>query len=60
MNEHNLISMWRDVVDSPPERILQVDLEGALQSKIRKDTGGVQEGLGGNLSSKMRGVDLMR
>ena len=42
MNKDQLGSMGRDVVDSPPERILQVDLDGCLQYNIRKHTGGVQ------------------
>ena len=47
-------------MDIPPEIILQVALEGALKSKIRNETGGVQEGLGSKFSRKRRGVDLTR
>ena len=43
INEHQLRSMWRDGVKSSPERILQMALYGALQSKRRKETGCVQE-----------------
>ena len=60
MNEKQLVSIWRYVVDITPERILQVALEGDLKSNIRNDTGGVQEGLGSKFSRKRRGVDLMR
>ena len=37
MNEEQLGIMWRDVVASPPYRILQVGLEGNLQTKGREE-----------------------
>ena len=43
INEQQLVSMCRDVVDSPTVRILQVALEGVVQYKRREDTGGVQK-----------------
>ena len=43
MNKQQLVSMCRDVVDSPTVRILQVALEGVVQYKRREDTGGVQK-----------------
>ena len=46
-------------MDSPPSRILRVDLVGGIQSKIGEETWGVQEGLGSNLSRKRRVAELM-
>ena len=60
INEQRLGSMWIDEVDSPPVRILIVALERTLHYKRTEDTGGVQEGFGGNLSGERRGADSMR
>ena len=45
---------------SLPKVILQVDLEGGIQSNRIEETEGVQEILGSSLSRKSRGTYLMR
>ena len=45
---------------SLPKVILQVDLEGGIQSNRIEETEGVQEILGSSLSGKSRGAYLMR
>ena len=60
MNKEQLGSMWRDIVDSINDMILQVGLEGDLNTNGREDMRGTQDGLGRNLPRKSRGADLAR
>ena len=53
-------SMWKDAVISPLARILQVGLEGDLQTNGREYIVGTNYGLGRNLSRKIRGAELAR
>ena len=52
--------MWRYVVASTTNKIVQVGLEGYLHTKAREDIGGTHDGMGRNLPIKRRGADLAR
>ena len=60
MNEEQLGSMWIYVVASTTDMILQVGLEGALNTNVIEEIRGNQDGLGINLPRKRRGADLAR
>ena len=46
MNEDQLGAMWRDVVDFPTARILQVTLDGSIQTTEREERGQGKSSLG--------------